>query len=63
MVEQDLRLGIKAQLVSLEGLLNYLEDRDQLGAKEYLYCQARIEDTLKQLKQLEWFTEKQQRNS
>ena len=63
MAEQDLKLGIKAQLVSLEGLLDYLEDREQLGAKEFLFCQARIQSTLKQLKQLERFTEKQQRNS
>ena len=62
MIERDLKLGIKAQLASLEGLLNYLEDREQLGAKEFLFCQARIQGTLKQLKQLERFTEKQQRN-
>jgi hypothetical protein len=52
-MDTDLTTGIRAQMVSLENLLAYLEDRGQLGAKEYLFCQARLQDIVKQLRRLE----------
>ena len=52
-MDQSLKPVIQAQLVSLETLLNYLEERGQLGAKEYLYCQAKLNDVVKELKRLE----------
>jgi hypothetical protein len=49
----DLRSDIHEQMATLQSLLNYLEERDQLGAKEYLYCQAQLHYILKSLKRLE----------
>ncbi len=48
-----LRDGVKAQLTTLQGLLTYLEGRERLEAKEYLFCQAGLHDTVKHLKRLE----------
>lgn len=44
--------GVKSGLCTLQGLLTYLEERNQLGAGEYLYCQGRLRELVKQLKQL-----------
>lgn len=53
MIPLDLKGEVRQQMHGLQSLLNYLEDREVLGAKEYLFCQARLHDTLKQLKRLE----------
>lgn len=45
--------SIRVQLFNLQGLLSYLEDRPQLQAKEYAYCEAKLTDTVKHLRRLE----------
>ncbi len=57
MAHRDLRLDIKSQLTHLESLLAYLEDRERLGAKEYLFCQARLQAVIKELKHVERIVE------
>ncbi len=49
----NLRSEVQVQLTNLEGLLTYLEERDQFGVKEYLLCQARLHEAIKHLKRLE----------
>ena len=53
MARMDLKGEVRQQMGSLQGLLNYLEEREVLGAKEYLFCQAKLHETVKQLKRLE----------
>ncbi len=54
MLEADsMRHGIRSQMHSLEALVSYLEDRGELGAKDYLYCESKLHETLKHLKRLE----------
>ncbi len=53
MVEQELKNVLKTQVASLEDLVVYLEDCSTLGSAEYDYCQARLQEVLEQLKQLE----------
>ncbi len=54
MLEADsMRLGIRSQMHTLESLVSYLEDRGELGAKDYLYCESKLHETLKHLKRLE----------
>ena len=48
-----LKESLKAQLLGLEDLLIYLEDRGALSAKDYLYCRTKLQEALKHLKQLE----------
>ena len=56
MKELDLKTGLQSQVLSLQGLMGYLEDRHELGANEYFYCQAKLRDVLDQLKRLERMT-------
>lgn len=53
--------SLRAQLFSLQGLLAYLEDRGTLEAKDYLYCQSKLADTVKHLKRLEKLTSGERR--
>jgi len=53
MVEQELKNALKTQAASLEDLVVYLEDCAALGSDEYHYCQAKLQEVLEQLKQLE----------
>ena len=49
----DLPARLKAQMGVLQELMSFLEDHGSLGVKEYFYCQARLQDIMKELKQLE----------
>jgi hypothetical protein len=53
MRELDLRTDLKAQATQLQELMSYLEDRRELGAREYLYCQAKLHEIVEQLRRLE----------
>jgi len=53
MTEPDLMKGLREEVTTLQGLLAYLEERDELGAKEFLLCQVRLHDAIKALKRLE----------
>jgi hypothetical protein len=53
MPELDLKTTLKSQATQLQELMSYLEDRRELGAREYLYCQAKLHDIVDQLKRLE----------
>lgn len=57
MVNEDLKEQIKAQMMTLQGLLSYLEERSEIGASEYLYCQAKLNEVVKDLKRLERVTD------
>ncbi len=48
-----LKNSVRTQMANLEGLVAYLEDRGMLGAKEYVYCQAKLHEIVKHLKRLE----------
>ena len=50
---ERLKNSVKTQMLNLESLVTYLEDRGVLGAKEYVYCQAKLQEILKHLKRLE----------
>ena len=52
----ELTINLKAQVLKLQDLTGYLEDRHELGAGEYVYCQAALHDVLEQLKRLERLT-------
>lgn len=56
MAEVTLTTSLKAQVAKLQDLMGYLEDRHELGAREYQYCQARLRDVLDHLKRLERIT-------
>ncbi len=49
----DMKHGVQAELCNLQELVTYLEDRAQLGARDWLYCQLRLRESLKALKRLE----------
>jgi hypothetical protein len=53
MVEQELKDILKNQVARLEDLVVHLEDCSALGSEEYHYCQARLQEVLGRLKQLE----------
>ena len=53
MQEANLKGDIRLQLITLQGLLEYLEDHGSLGPREYLYCQAKLHQVLRDLKRLE----------
>ena len=53
MPELDLKTNLKTQATQLQELMNYLEDRRELGAREYLYCQAKLHEIVDQLRRLE----------
>ncbi len=56
MKEIRLKNSVRAHMMTLQGLLEYLEDHESLGPREYLYCQAKLDQVLKDLKRLEWVT-------
>ncbi len=53
---------IRLEMDHLQQLLSYLEDRETLGAKEYLFCQARLHETVKRLKKVEHILVSQKSN-
>ena len=56
MEEAEFKGFIKTQTVVLKNLLSCLEDHGELHAKEYLYCQAKLHEVVKDLKRLERVT-------
>ena len=56
MGKADLTTNLKAQVFKLQDLMSYLEERQELGAREYEYCQSRLRDVLEHLKRLERMT-------
>ena len=53
MTTDELKNQIHAQLGTLQGLLEYLEDQAALSAREYRYCQIKLHEVLGGLRQLE----------
>ena len=53
MTASELKNHIHTQLGTLQGLLEYLEDRAALSAREYRYCQVKLHEVLGGLQQLE----------
>jgi hypothetical protein len=56
MAGTDLTGSLKAQVIKLQDLMGYLEERHEFGAREYEYCQSRLRDVLEHLKRLERMT-------
>ena len=56
MADVEIKNGIRIELLTLEELLKYLEERGELGAREFLYCQSKLRDVVKNLKRLERVT-------
>jgi len=56
MADLDLKGQVKTQMMTLQGLLSYLEERSTFGASEYLYCKAKLHEVVKDLKRLERVT-------
>ena len=52
MASGQLNETLRAQAVTLQELLMYLESRQTLHVDDYLYCQEKLRDVAEQLKRL-----------
>jgi hypothetical protein len=55
----SMRDGLRHQVDTLHRLLTYLEERDRLDARDFMYCQAALRDALKQLARLDHLAEEE----
>ena len=51
--QETIKDDLRKQLSELQGLLTCLEEQRNLSAREFLYCQAKLHESVQELKRLE----------
>ena len=59
MEAEQLIIGLRGQVRTLQSMLNYLESRDALERDDYAFCETKLKDIVRSLQGLQEFAAKE----